>query len=348
MADVLGRTPAELRRRVGRLSQVARVDQFVEADGPARGARRLRMVNGGGIELEVHPDRCLDLGAVTVGGLPLSWTSASGMTAPAAFEADGDEWLRTFGGGLLATCGLDTFGPPSRDRDTSLGLHGRVGAQPAELTRCEATATEVVVEGRVRQAKLFGENLVLHRRISSELGSDRVVLRDVVTNEGFDDSPHMILYHVNLGWPLLDEDAVLRLPAATTVARDEDARAGLDAWQELTAPRAGWREQVYRHEFGDADRVAVGIDNARLGLSLELEFATAQLPWLYQWKMLGEGAYVVGLEPTNCGVVGGRAAARAAGQLPTLAAGESVTYELAFVLRRAGVPVGAERKSVAA
>jgi hypothetical protein len=316
------------------MSQVARVDQLVEADGPARGARRLRMVNGGGIELELHPDRCLDLGALTVGGLPVGWIAPAGITGPGAFEADGDEWLRTFGGGLLTTCGLDTFGPPSVDDGTTLGLHGRVGAQQAELTRCETTATEVVVEGVVRQSKLFGENLVLRRRISSALGSDRVVLRDVVTNEGFSETPHMILYHCNLGWPLLDEDAVLRLPAASTVARDADAEHGLATWGELSSPQPGWREQVYRHGFEGADRVVVGVDNPRLGLSVDIEFSTAQLPWLYQWKMLGEGAYVLGLEPSNCGVVGGRAAARDAGQLPVLAAGESVTYELALVLRR--------------
>jgi hypothetical protein len=44
--------------------------------------------------------------------------------------------------------------------------------------------------------------------------------------------------------------------------------------------------------------------------------------------MMGEGLYVLGLEPSNCGTLAGRAGARAGGLLPELAAGESRTYRL--------------------
>jgi hypothetical protein len=43
---------------------------------------------------------------------------------------------------------------------------------------------------------------------------------------------------------------------------------------------------------------------------------------------MGEGTYVLGLEPANCSGIAGRAAARKAGDLPYLAPGESRRYAL--------------------
>ena len=63
MADIFGTPLEQAILRVGSLDQVARVDRFVEDDGPARGARRFRVVNGGGLDFDVHPDRGLDIGA---------------------------------------------------------------------------------------------------------------------------------------------------------------------------------------------------------------------------------------------------------------------------------------------
>jgi hypothetical protein len=53
------------------------------------------------------------------------------------------------------------------------------------------------------------------------------------------------------------------------------------------------------------------------------------LPELIQWKQVGQGAYVLGLEPANCRPEG-RSAARQRGKLVELAPGESVDYLLEF------------------
>jgi hypothetical protein len=39
----------------------------------------------------------------------------------------------------------------------------------------------------------------------ADLGGTEIRLADTVVNAGFDRTPHMFLYHVNVGWPLLDE-----------------------------------------------------------------------------------------------------------------------------------------------
>ncbi|MBH0097595.1 aldose 1-epimerase family protein [Salinibacterium sp. NSLL150] len=334
MSNVFGRETTALRERIGSLSQVVRLDSFVEAEGPARGARRLRMVNGSGIEIELHPDRALDIGQVTFEGIPIAWISPTEITSPEAFEPEGAGWLRTFGGGLLATCGLDTFGPAGEDAGQTLGLHGRIGAQKARVIRAEANDREVVVEAVTRQAAVFGENLTLHRVISAEVGANSFLLEDIVTNESFAEQPHMILYHINLGWPLLSESTIVDIPTRETVARDAEGEKGIDAWQTGAAPTPGFAEQVFRHTIGDQPSAQVRVSNPDLGVELIVEFSGLELPWLFQWKMVGQGHYALGIEPTNTPNVFGRSAARAAGELGSIPAGESVRYSVRFTLQR--------------
>ncbi len=248
-------------------------------------------------------------------------------------------WLRSFGGGLVATCGLDAFGSPSRDAAEDFPLHGRVGLTPAEQVGHDARWTgpdtfEIVVTGKVRQARMFGENLLLCRTVRTTLGSSRVTVTDVVSNEGSHDQPHMLLYHINLGWPLLDADAELDLPSRRFVPRDETAAAGADSWNRFDAPRAGFAEQVFTHELDSgAETVEAKLTNRKLGLSLAVRFRPAELPALFQWKMLGAGTYVLGLEPANCSVIEGRATARERDQLPVLVPGEARSYTLEFEVR---------------
>jgi len=343
MADVFGLSLVEARRKIGSLAQVARVDSFIETEGEPRGARRLRMINGGGIEVDVHPDRSLNLGQVTLDGIPIAWMEPAGISAAAFYNPNGKEWLRTMGGGLLVTCGLDTFGLPSLDEGKEFGQHGRISAAPARIITTSSENGAVVVEGIMRQSTLYGENLSLRRRISSEIGSDTFRVEDIVTNEGFVDSPHMILYHINPGWPLLEEGAVLTVPSTGIEPRDADSAAALESWNEIMPPEADFRSQVLLHTF-DGDGVKeVTLDNHRVGVGLTIRFDLAELPVMYQWRMYAEGSYVLGLEPANCPGVGGRAQTRADGNLPILRPGQSVAYLIEFQLRRLGGHQGATR-----
>jgi galactose mutarotase-like enzyme len=322
---------AEALDRVGSLDQIARVDSSVDTEGASRGSRRIHVVTGGGLEYDVHPDRALDLGAATLDGIPLAWMSSTGIADPRFAEPDGRGWLRTFGGGLLATCGLDSFGPSTDDEFGVAPMHGRIGAVPARVTRSEATTDELAVAGTVRQTRVFGENLVLQREISSALGSTTITVRDTVTNEGAQSSPHMILYHANIGWPLLDDGVTVEIPAARVTPRDSDAGAGFDTRYEIAPPVAGFLEQVFVHEETDG---FARVTNPRLGIRLTLRFSSETLPALFQWKMTDVGHYVLGLEPTNTPEIMGRAAARESDRLPILEPRESVRYQVSFEFTR--------------
>jgi hypothetical protein len=337
MASLYGRhwSRQEILQRVGHMDQVAGIKLFEAADGLGRGCRMLQVWTGSGLDFTVTADRALDISTCLFKGIPLAWASSVGVVHPAHYEPEGLGWLRSFPGGLLATCGLDQFGAPSSDAGEALGLHGRAGNLPARYVGYRTYWTEddyeLEITGEVRQTRVFGENLVLRRQISTQLGSNRIRIADVVTNEGFSSQPHMILYHFNLGFPLVTQDARLHLDAEQTIPRDEDAAAGLADWSRFQPPTAGYREQVFRHvpTADEEGQVHVELENPTLGIGLRWSYDRTSLPHLFQWKMMGQGTYVLGIEPANSSGVEGRAIARQRGDLPHLEPGESRRYTLA-------------------
>ncbi len=329
-ARIWGATAAEVRHRVGSFAQVARAEELVHSQGAARGTRVIRVETGGGLSFDVLPDRALDIGSATYRGMPLAWISPTGFTAPAFASQRGTDWLRSFGGGLLTTCGLDAFGPPSEDESGEHPMHGRVSSTPATLTQVGVSDEDITIVGEVRQVSVFGENLVLRRRITARVGSADLKIDDVVTNEDHSAAGHMILYHCNLGWPLISEHSHLDIPSNGLVPRDAAAEAGVASWHALHAPQPGYAEQVFRHDFEHVDDAVVSVDNPGLDVRLQVRFDSATLPGLHQWKMLGEGHYVLGIEPTNVNWSLGRAAAAREGVLPMLEPGQSVRYSMEF------------------
>lgn len=326
--------PDDLRRYVGHLDQIAGISLLEAADGRAHGSRVLDVWTGSGLTFQVLAERALDIGRFAYNGLSLAWQSPTGFPHPAYYEAHAANWLRSFGGGMLATCGLDHFGPPNEDAGQELGQHGRVGNLPAShvgyRTEWVDGAYVLEISGEVRQAAVFAENIVMRRRIRTQLGSNRVQITDRVTNEGFQAQPHMMLYHFNTGFPLVSPESKVRIDSQETTPRDAAAEPGIDTWDQIDAPTHGYAEQVFRHVprvAGDGTARAE-LGNPALGITLRITYAAGSLPYLYQWKMMGEGEYVVGLEPSNCATLGGRAAAREAGLLPVLEPGESVDYAL--------------------
>lgn len=293
--------------RVGNMNQVASIRRLVSDDGKGRGNRVIEVNNGSGLVLTVWPDRGMDIGQASFKGSSLAWLSRNGEVAPHFYEPEGFEWLRTWGGGLLTGCGLMNVGGPGEIGGERHGLHGRLSHIPAEEVNTSADWTadgryELAVCGRVRHSKVFGENLLLTRRITTALGDASVTVRDTIENQGYAPVPLMLLYHLNLGWPLVDEGALLEVPPHTVTPQNDHSAAGLGSWADISAPIPGFREQVYYHSI-PADKnglASARLANPRLGIALEVSYRTAELPFLIQWKMMGQGEYVVGLEPANC------------------------------------------------
>lgn len=341
-ANLFGRplTRRELRRRVGRPEQVAGITPMAFDDGPARGTRALRFRTGGGLGFDVLPDRGMDLGAAEYRGVPVAWLSHTGVVAPSFYEPRGEGWLRSFGGGLLVTCGLQNVGPPGERDGEPLGLHGRVSNIPASNVsreeRWDEAGCVLLARGEVRESRVFGPNLALRRTVSARLGETAVLVEDGVENGGFRREPLMLLYHINLGWPLLDEGARLAgpgRPGDPPEPRDEDAAAGLRVWDRFDVPTPGFVERIFYHRpAAGADGWAEArLENPALGLALSVRFRPEELPEFVQWTMTGEGAYVLGLEPATCRV-GGYEAEEAAGRVIWLEPGEVRRYAVEILV----------------
>jgi hypothetical protein len=318
-AELHGRPIAEAVARLGSLGQAVSVQSSTLTDGPDAGARRIRIFNGP-LDIELLPDRGLDLGQVRAAGVPLAWISGTGFAPLAAGDADGRGWMRAFGGGLLTTCGLMNYGPPAEDGGEQHPMHGRYSSLRASIVRAEATADEVVIEGVVREATVFGADLELRRRITVPVGAAEIRIDDVVVNRGARPVEPMVLYHVNLGWPLVDEGTRLQSPATAVTPRDEAAAGGADTWATFPALVEEYREQVFAHELAEGRRVEASV-TAPSGLAVRIGFDTAELPALFQWRVAEPGLNVLGVEPASAATIRGRADARAGGLLRPLAPG---------------------------
>ncbi len=145
--------------------------------------------------------------------------------------------------------------------------------------------------------------------------------------------PHMLLYHCNAGYPLVDESAEVFVSQSSMRARDAEAQAGLPDWNRGAPPASGFKEQVYIHApIAEAGGwAAAGIGNASLQRGFTVQFRPEELPACFSWRMLAPRIYVLAVEPANCPTIQGRIAARTAGTLPMLQPGESVEYHLRFL-----------------
>ncbi len=324
-------TPLELKQFTD-LSQLAGVRLVEYQEGKTRGMRVAQVYTGSGLRFEILLDRALDIGAAEHNGRALAWTYPA-LGAPQFYDPRQAGWVRTFGGGLVTTCGLDFFGQPENDNGQELGLHGRISHTPAEQTRVttEWRGDDYVlqVEGRARQAAIFGENLVLTRRVTTCLGANSFTLHDTITNEGFRATPHMLLYHCNFGFPVVSPESEILLDVETTQPRDERAAKGLTQASRFENPVADYPEQVFFHApRADAQGYAQAkIVNRALHFGAYVKWRMANLPYLGQWKLMQAGEYVCALEPATSWETP-RAQLRREGRLKMLAPGESVTYEL--------------------
>jgi hypothetical protein len=307
-------TPAEILRRAGDMRQLAGVEPYDLVDGSQRGSRGVRLYNAAGLDFDVSAERGLSLIRVAFRGIPLAWTSPVGVMHPAYQESSPLGWLRTWPGGFLTPCGLTQVGAPAEDNGVQLGIHGRVAHLPAFNLRWGSEWQDkdylIWVEGTLHETVAFGENLRLHRRIWTRLDEPRLWIEDRVENLGFEPAPLMFLQHINLGFPLVSNTTRLVLPEHTTTARDAVAAPGLDACLQFEDPTPRYQEQVFYHDLkaDSQGQVEVRLENpafnAGRGLGLYLRYALSEYPLLVEWKMMGEGMYVVGLEPANCHVEG--------------------------------------------
>jgi hypothetical protein len=368
MVELYGseRSRRDLSAHAGSLSQFAGVRLMTLGDGVERGVRMLEFRSGTGLRFTVMIDRCFDIGDCEYRGMAIGWHSAAGFKHPGLHDAEGEGglgWLRS-ASGLLVTCGLDQmlfmneepgdhYGYAPR-KTVSHPLHGRIGMMPGRLIgygeRWEGDDLILWCEGVVSQGAVFGENLELARRIEIKAGTNEIRISDRVSNIGFYRTPHMYLYHVNVGHPVLSEGSRYVAPISDVVWAGhggESYRKQGVGYRTMPAPQMGFREQVWQHEMAaDANgQVPVMLVNDALEIAFEVVNRKDQFPCNYQWQNFHSGQYVIGMEPSS-NHVQGREFARERGELIWLEHGDSRHYDVSFKVFAGGDEIGREEARI--
>jgi hypothetical protein len=117
--------------------------------------------------------------------------------------------------------------------------------------------------------------------------------------------------------------------------QNEIAAKGLPQWDRMSEPVPGFAEQVFYHDLpADADGMAaLTLVNPDLKLAMQVAYSKATLPFMVQWKQMGQGEYVLGLEPANC-VPENQNNNREKGLLKTIAPGQIIKHKVVVTLEK--------------
>lgn len=322
---------------VGNISQLFHVQESRLTGGKADGVRMMSIRNGSGLSFEIAGDRGMDIPYLNYKGLNLGFLTFPGVTAPSYFREEGNGFLHSFAAGFLTTCGLWNIGNPGRYQDREYGLHGQISHTPAEGFGYVLEEGEekpfVHIRGKMKEGEIFKEKLSMERTIRCGYKERKIYLQDVVTNQGFAPEQHMLLYHFNMGYPLLDEDAVIYIPSKEILPRTQGAKEDEKNWNRVISPEGGYEEKCYYHRLRENEdgMCQAGIFQPKLGFGIGIRFDGKVLNHFVQWKMMGKGDYVMGLEPCNC-TIDGVEDAYEKGTVRILKPGERTVYRTEIVI----------------
>ena len=179
-----------------------------------------------------------------------------------------------------------------------------------------------------RDAAIFAHQLILEREYIVSLDKNEICVCDKVKNIGSKDCPMEILYHCNMGYPLLDEDSQISIPSSKIEPRNDHAKDGISDCLKAEKPQKDYEEMCFYHTLGG--KTEVSICNPKIKKGLKISYDANELKYFTQWKMMGEYDCVMGLEPGNC-LPDGRDVMRDRGILEILKPGEEKVFNLKFV-----------------
>ncbi|MCM2372362.1 aldose 1-epimerase family protein [Aporhodopirellula aestuarii] len=291
--------------RVGDLT----IRRGVFRGGVSEGVEIIRMANSK-MHVDILPTRGMSLWRMQAEGVRYQWQSpVVGPVHPNyvdVSEPSGLGWLSGFDE-LVVRCGLESNGAPEHDASGRLvyPLHGHIANTPADAISVEfdeaSGRAELVAE--TIEARLFFKRLRMRTRVRIHADRNDVELLDDVTNELSTPATMQMLYHVNIGAPVLGKDARLNIAVEEVAPRDDHAAEEIDDWERFDGPTSGYRERVYfakpiSDESGMAHAMLADAKRAR---GLSVRFKTSTLPWFVLWKNCAEieDGYVGGLEPAT-------------------------------------------------
>jgi hypothetical protein len=305
--------------------------------GASRGVEVVEVDNGR-LKFTIVPTRGMGIWRADAGDVPLAWKSpVRGPVHPSLvrlWEPSGIGWLDGFDE-LFVRCGLESNGAPDFNANGSLRypLHGKIANTPAHKVEVhvDTDQREINVVGVVDEARLFGNNLRLTASVSTQAGDASLTVTDVISNLSSIDSELELLYHINIGSPLLSPGARVLLPAARIVPRDDVAVGNLPEWDQYGPETPGAPEAVFFVDLlADADGMTQAMLRSADGQrGMRLTFNKRQLPRFALWKNRTPAAdgYVTGLEPC-INYPNPKSFEQSKGRVDAISPGDSRTYAI--------------------
>lgn len=315
---------------IGNPLQLRGAEKYILQDGKGDGMHFLNIRNGLGLEVWLSLDRAGDVSRVNFKGDNFGYFASCGYVAPQYYDDKGAGFLKSFTAGFFTTCGLTSVGSPCVDEGEELPLHGTISHIPAVLNGIDENENELIVKLTVTDSTIFGKKLVMSRIYNFSYLKNEFTVTDTVKNNGDTVSPYMIMYHCNMGYPLLSENAVINIPNNGITPRDNHAAQYIDTALLMEKPQPNYQERCYYYNVLENDDIAtVGIYNSDIKKGLVMNYNKTALPYFVEWKMMGKTDYVLGLEPANC-TPDGRDVLRKNGTLQFINPNEQKTTNVTF------------------
>jgi galactose mutarotase-like enzyme len=311
----------------GHQSQVFGVEEHRLAGGKGDGMRLLEVKNGCGLEFTVSADRCADISRISYKGINLSYFAPCGYVSPQYYDTEpaGMGFLKSFTAGFITTCGITSAGFPCEDGGEKVPLHGDISHTPAEQIYHVLEDGKIKVRALILNAWMFHQKLELRREIAVSLSENLIELSDEVVNRGSETYPLMCLYHINFGYPLLSEKAIMSIPSKEQHPFNEIAAKHTHEYEKLAPPSADFIEQCWYHFFEKEGFAS--LYNPDLKIRASVSFDLKELPYMVQWKLLRPRDYAIGFEPGNCHALG-RNKMREEGKLQYISPGETKSFHI--------------------
>ena len=225
--------------------------------------KRCILAQNGGLEVLFNKDNALDIVWVKYKGVNLSFLSKNGLNDGAR------DFVGNFEGGFLYTCGMDNISGCVSGKP----IHGSLHYKKCDNVCAYVDGEAIVVRGEVRESALFGKHLLLTRKYT--VTSNGLTVDDTVENLAYTDAEYVLLYHVNYGYPFLDECLQMEVPASKSEPLTEVAAANAADMFRITAPVDGGDEHVYYHTLKEGK---VRLTNPALGITAQMEYDLQDFP----------------------------------------------------------------------
>ena len=265
--------------------QKAYIRRYTLTDGKENGIKVVELDNGS-LRVLLNESKGLDVMQLFHNGVNISFVSKNG------FSMRETSFDTRFEGGMLYTCGLDSIG--ARD---GFEVHGSYHNMPARVISVIESETELEVVAQVEITSLFCENLLFIRKITLPVDSQKLLVFDTLINRGTKDENYCILYHVNLGYPMLDEGVKIVADLESVVPRTPYAEKKMANYNVFEAPIDNEEETCY---FLKTKNDSIAVENQKLGKRFTLKYSKDTLPCVVQWNSPASQDYALGIEPATC------------------------------------------------